>query len=424
VRNILFFKSFLVSSVFLIFACTPNQQKSLLSDGSGCVENCSAALATEIAGDLLVDVGSVQSVWNIEQGDLFEISGICKDLGRKNNRILVEGFHVEDDQSVTPYINNTISSNCQLNLLGLTTAQQCFFVSQGNGLVDSGQMYPQCINGRFSFQVRLGNISKIGAVTKSYFFRTKIRTTDGITADSSWSEKTVKRELSAPNFSIKSDLSTVKCEIKTDGFKFKHAPYNVDNIPDITYMIKRESFGYTAAGAANNTPIVNRLGAFTPFNDLSGIAIGDAVANFGDDGRASYLVLPVLLADPPPQPGVKYNYYLQARAGVDDGILSPSVTCNMPAPEISGSLTGTNCSLTITRGKSLAFTYEWAYGTTGDWTASQSSGLALGCSLSPNTPCNFNMIALPAGRYFAAVRTADITGRYGKWSSEIPCQRP
>ncbi len=411
---------------FLFFqSCNPQETKSLLTTFQICTDNCTTAEQTKIEGELSIDPENSQMSFNVDKGNLVEISGTCKDLGRKNNRIIVNAFEVEDDESGLPYVDNTISPNCQTNVLGMTTAQQCVFVTHGKSLTESGQVYPQCINGRFSFMVRVGNVSKVSTVVKNYLVRMKLRTTDGLTSESGWARTAIKREVSVPNFTLTTDPTNLRCEVKTEGFKFKHSPFNTDNIPDITYMVKRDGSGYTAAGAVLTQAKANRFSAFQSYSDLSRSDSGDSVANFYDDGQTTHLVLGVFPVGPP-QPGVKYNYYVQARAGVDDSAESSAKVCELPAPFLGAVTTSpTVCSVTLSSGANSAFQYFWNYSTSPNWTVPAQAGgtPAPGCGTGPND-CNFTMPATP-GTYHVAVRTYDIaTGTYGKWSNEVQCKKP
>lgn len=414
---------FIILCVLFFQSCNPQETKSLLTTFEICSENCTTAEQTQIEGELSIDPENSQMSFNVDKGNLVEISGTCKDLGRKNNRIIVNAFEVEDDESGLPYVDNTISPNCQTNVLGMTTAQQCVFVSHGKGLTESGQVYPQCINGRFSFMVRVGNVSKVATVVKNYLVRMKLRTTDGLTSESGWARTAIKREVSVPNFTVFPDPTNLRCEVKTEGFKFKHSPFNTDNIPDITYMVKRDGSGFTAAGAVLTQAKANRFSAFQSYSDLSQSDFGDSVANFYDDGL-THLVLGVLSVGPP-QPGVKYNYYVQARAGADDSAESSAKVCEQPAPFLGSVVTSaTVCSVTLSTGANAAFQYYWQYSTSANWTSAQAAGTpATGCGTGVGS-CNFTMPAT-TGTYHLAVRTYDIaTGTFGKWSNEVQCKKP
>lgn len=422
--NLIYKSSLRILVFFSLFACNPQAQQSLLGTPQPCTDaSCAQTDATSIAGDLSIDPENSVTSQNVEKGNLVEIAGTCKDLGRKNNRIIVEAFHIEDDESILPYVNNSISSNCQINILGLTTAQQCFFVTHGNGLLETGQTYPQCINGRFSFQVRLGDVSKVGATVKSYLVRMKIRTTDGVTSESGWARTTVQRNISPPNFSVTINSQSNRCEVKIEPYKFKDATNATDNIPSITYAIKRQEVGYTAAYAQNpavlTTPPPDRLSGFFPYN-VDFIDFGDSIANFYDGRGFAYSALTPTVALSL-QPGVKYNYYVQARAGADDSAISAVKTCEIEAPIIAGSYVGSVCSLTLTSGAVAGMQYQWAYSTSAHWTDnSPTSGNIIACGSGPS--CTYTMPS--AGTFYTSVRTHNGGGFYGKWQSlEAACKQ-
>ncbi len=417
--------SLIYSVLFLsLVGCTPPVTNTLLSDGSsqcgdtGCNTSSSQ---TSIEGSLSIDPELSEATWNVNKSDLFEISGTCKDLGRKNNRILVQVFHREDDQSILPYIDNSISNLCQTTDAGIATTEQCIFVSHGNSLIEDTQLYPQCINGRFSFQIRLGAIIEIASVRKHYFARMKLRTTDGITSDSGWAEVTIKRGLSAPNFSVTANLSEFKCEVKTSAYKFKHPPFAAGTNPNIQYAVFRDTVGYTAAGAESRSGMTSRFLTPANYSLSTPITEGDSVANFCDGGTCpTYVNLPSsanFLA-----PGMKYIYNVSAILGTTSVSSDSTAACEMLPPFVTGSIVGgTSCQMTIATGSNPSLSYEWIYKPNSGWTSTQSSagGVAIAGSSAAST---FDMTALAPATYYVAVRANDGT-RYGKWSNEFPCRR-
>ena len=89
--KIVFFYFFLVS-------CTPSAQNSLLSSRGGSSNSDSSNNQTSIAGQpaiipdgITVPGGKVLAA-GIENGDLLEVSGECRDLGNKKNIILFQVF--------------------------------------------------------------------------------------------------------------------------------------------------------------------------------------------------------------------------------------------------------------------------------------------------------------------------------------------
>ena len=406
-------------------------QNTLLSDGtSTCgVTGCNSSSAqTSIEGTLSIDPEFSDVTWNVNKSDIYEVSGTCKDLGRKNNRILVQVFHREDDQSITPYIDNSISNLCQTTDAGIATTEQCFFVTHGNSLVDGDQLYPQCINGRFSFLVRLGAIIDIASVRKSYLVRMKLRTTDGTTSDSGWATQTIKRGLSAPTFSLTTDISNFRCEIKIDPFKFKHSPYAIGTNPNIQYDILRQVTGYSATGAENKSAMVSRLTGLANFDFSAPIVVGDSLAHFYDGNCfsfpcPSYAVVPA--SSGYLYPGMKYTYNVAAVLGSVSTSSDTTKTCTMEPPFLTGTITGgTICDITMSTGSFNWMNYEWYYSTSSLWTSAQSNAAAGAAFLTTASSFySWNMTALPAGSYYVAARAHDGAGRYGKWSNELKCTR-
>ncbi len=425
-----------MSFLLLFSACNPQAAKSLLSGPDACVDGiCNLLGATEIVGELSLTQNST-ATQNIEQGDLVEINGTCQDLGRKEQRIIVQVFPIDDDPAVSPYIDNSISKNCQTNSVGLLTSYQCIFVTIGNGLteVDSTtgdiKLYPQCINGQFSYKVRLGSVSKVGAVVKNYLVRTKLRTINPI-GETGWNETKITRNISAPKFKIAYNLTQNICQIRIDPYKYKDAAGSTDNIPNILYAIKRQEVGFTAVGVQNPAVIPaippHRLGGsgFFAF-DAAQIDLGDSIANFSDGNRSPYVVLtgtvPLEI-----QPGIKYSYYTQAQAGSDVSELSTAQTCDVPAPTLLlSTVSGGNCQISISTGGISAFNYEWQFASQDQWSSTTNSNAGqtfLPCS---TVNCTFNMAATfpTAGKFHIAVRSFDGANLYGKWSNTIACTRP
>lgn len=76
----------------------------------------------------------------IEGADQVEITGSCKDLGRKNNRIIVEVYAAEDE-SVDPYINNTISDLCYPSTNTVRSGLETVSISPKSLAIGTGQGY-------------------------------------------------------------------------------------------------------------------------------------------------------------------------------------------------------------------------------------------------------------------------------------------
>ncbi len=406
-------------------SCTPVAQKSLLTNLSVCenASSCTQTIANEITGQPSITASDSVVTMGVDKSDLVEITGTCQDLGRKNNQIVVEVLSDEDESIGTNiYIKNDTSDMCLTNVVGLLTSQQCFFVTHGNGLskIDTGttHTYPQCINGRFGFKVRLGGVSTVGAVVKNYLVRMDLRT-ENPGSSTGWVKTTIQRNVSAPNFSVIANSSLNRCEVKIEASKFKHAPYNPENIPSLSYMVMAETNGYTATGTPNPAvPVsLNRFTSFAPVN-FTGIDGGDSVYNFFD-GEPAYATLPV--SPITLMPGTKYNYRVKAYDGFIEGPLSSLKTCEIDAPSFSAGTSGATCNLAVTTGAIAGYSYEWAYSTNENWYKTTPYGAST--TVCFGTSCVFDMSALGIGiKNYITVRAFN-GGFYGKWARAVACAR-
>jgi hypothetical protein len=159
----------LLGLVLMLSGCTKPVAKSLLSSSSQSAETTDESDDdSEDTSNEALDIqpDNTNLVVNVDDKDVVEISGNCKDLDRRKNRILVEVFTGEDE-NLTPYISNDVSDKCQTTDAGLTIGEKCFWITQGQGLIENfglpdERRYPQCHNGRFSFSVKLGQILRNG----------------------------------------------------------------------------------------------------------------------------------------------------------------------------------------------------------------------------------------------------------------------
>lgn len=211
--------------------------------------------------EMQLDTGEIYS--SPEGTDLVEITGSCKDLGQKQNRILVQVYEGEDD-SKTPIIDNSIDTNCQdhISTSSLQSVSGCLLVSEGIGLKDTdakASQYPQCFNGRFGFNLRMGRIIRqdTNSIINSdainpkvrYLVKTKLRTTGGILADSGFATMVVNRALQTPIFTLAKNKANFRCEINFNPSKFR----------DIRYTVYSSWSGpsYAASGSMTNSiPLV------------------------------------------------------------------------------------------------------------------------------------------------------------------------
>lgn len=100
--------------LYVLFAlalagCNQPVANSLLTSGSQAQPTDTTEPTEEGQLDIQPDNSTLSL--NVEQSDQIEITGTCKDLNRRNNRILVEVFAGEDDTQ-DPYISNAISNRC------------------------------------------------------------------------------------------------------------------------------------------------------------------------------------------------------------------------------------------------------------------------------------------------------------------------
>lgn len=366
-------------SMFVLYSCTAAvNSKSLLSENTPCTENCSTSTPGTISGDLMILPDEGEIFASPEGSDLVEITGACKDLGRKANRILVQVFEGEDD-SVAPIIDNSIGVTCQSNISTSSLAASpdpCIYVSQGIGLADTGNtisQFPQCFNGRFSFQIRLGRIIRRNATLNDqvedtnpkvrYLVKMKLRTTDGVTADSAASMMTVNRALQTPIFSVTPNRDNDRCEINFNPSKFR----------DVRYSLYTTWTGATwaASGTFTNTvsgPVyVDKAPTFPPLGD------GTTVEKFYHFGQPLGPLIGLM-------PGVKYSYRMQstdysyttdytAVFGAGRNELSPmsgEVSCTMTPAYVgkrtlnnAGTGTPNSCILELAGFNTRGYSIEW-----------------------------------------------------------------
>ncbi|MBC7420775.1 MAG: hypothetical protein H7328_08605 [Bdellovibrio sp.] len=101
--------------LLLLVGCVkPIGKTSLLTSGSStCADfSCSDSSGVDASAKIALGIDNSDIVSSTDTNDTVEIAGSCTDLGRKNNRIMVQVFAGEN-LSVNPYIDNDISSDCQ-----------------------------------------------------------------------------------------------------------------------------------------------------------------------------------------------------------------------------------------------------------------------------------------------------------------------
>lgn len=385
--------------VFAIYGCTNPMTSTLLSSYQSCKEDCPTSTPGTISGELAIRPEEGEIYLSPEGSDLVEITGSCSDLGRKSNRILVQVYEGEDDAR-TPIIDNSIDVNCQDNIStsSLVSSGACLLISQGIGIADTGQstsQYPQCFNGRFSFQLRMGRIIRKDTFANDrsdetnpkvrYLVKMKLRTTDSITSDSAAATLVVNRSLPVPVVTPVLNRDNDRCELSLNPSKFR----------DIRYSLFTTWTGpsWAASGSMTNTvsgPIyVDKQPTFPPVGDGTGV---EKFYHFGEPLNSSLGLLP----------GVTYTYRVQAgdysfrnvsnptltdyevqfgntAAAVERSVMSPTYSCVVsPAyvanrtEQVQGAGTPNTCTLQLggynlrTSG-GISYKIEWRVSTSPNW---------------------------------------------------------
>lgn len=380
--------------VFIFHGCTSAVNSTLLSKDTPCTENCTTATPGTIEGELAIvpDEGEIYS--SPEGSDLVEVTGSCKDLGRKSNRILVQVYEGEDD-SVSPIIDNSIGVTCQDNVSTSSLQSNpdpCLYIGQGIGMADAGStkaQFPQCFNGRFGFKLRIGRIIRQNTAVDDnvdatnprvrYLVKMKLRTTEGITADSGASTMVVTRALTTPSFSVTKNKDNDRCEINFNPSKFR----------DVRYTLYTTWTGpsYAAAGGLTNTisgtVYVDSSPTFPPLGNGTTI---EKFYHFGEPLDPSALIGLM--------PGINYTYRMQSGdysfrnvgtpaltdyevqfggvAGrVERSAISGEVSCNMDAAYVSnrteqnqGAGTPNSCLLQLAGYNTRGYSIEWRVSST------------------------------------------------------------
>jgi|GEM_PF-5097750 len=276
-----------------------NQQpigKSLLSGTKAADVDDTTPAPNE--GDLDIQPDKQTMTLNIDDSDRVEITGTCKDLDRKNNRILVEVFAGEEENTLTPYISNVFSDKCQpsATTVGLTDADKCFWVTKGIGLreetgLPTEKTFPQCHNGRFGFSVKLGAVlvnPTPGQPPLKYLIRFKLRTTEGLLAETAFSKLTISRKLLTPQIAVSLSTTDFGCKVTTSNA----ARFN----PKIKYKLERKNTDTVPPLVPPNTPPL--VHPYTLFDDKDTFDtfLGDSVFEWLDDNGSKTHLAPV----PPP----------------------------------------------------------------------------------------------------------------------------
>lgn len=420
----------LLFTLYLLISCTPPVQSTLLKDRAACTEEngCLKVQQKEIAGDLSITPDSTQVTLNIEKSDSLEVSGACRDLGRYDNRIIVQVFEGEDE-AVQPILDNSASSSC----LGTSTTTpvingtRCFWNTTGAGIVEPTTEFPRCFNGRFSFRVRLGKVIRDGSNNiLNYLVRMKLRSANP-SGDSAFARVVVNRFISKPSLSVvvpstSNPTAQLRCEISVNPFRGAKVGYELQKT-------------VTASGGVIPSPDFNIYPTFpapmqVAFPDVDfGADTGSTVQKFYDDNVIH---------------GVTYSYSVQA----SDFLYTPSaphevsgyseiVNCKTPTPQPQSCvcITGGVCYVSVDRISKYA--YEWSYrADAANWpanfpgTASTGAGCGTGtnpscllpaCSTTGASSCQMTGLAVNEKRH-VSLRAVHSDGYKGElMSSTIEC---
>lgn len=435
--NHLFFIFIIILS---LFGCQQPIGKSLLSSSSS--NTIEDVTSTPDDGTLDIQPDNSSLTVNIDDSNKVEVTGTCKDLDRKNNRILVEVFAGENETTLNPYISNSFSDACITADSGVPVAAlpggRCFWVTKGVGLIEEAGLpteksFPQCHNGRFGFSVKLGAVlvnPTLGQPNLKYTIRFKLRTLEGLLADTPFSKVTVNRNLSTPLITAASLVTTANmaCNVTTNSARFNQ---------NILYRLER-----------SNTDITNTTTVYTLYNAETtlGITSGDSVSEWRDDNFTAThtpAVVPGVIS------GMTYSYTLTATEnnfvygvlpliGPAPALLSTAVNCVTPQPVVifNPPATANTCAVSmqgnpttnpgIATGTTLV---EWGYSTSPNWigvNADANVGFTAGTCNPLFLPYACTQAGLLANtNYFFAVRERNVLDNaLGKWSPVTLCKTP
>lgn len=410
---------FLLSFIFWSCNQQPVGKSLLVASKGGLSDESEDTISAPDNGSLDIQPDNAELLMNIDDSDTIEITGPCKDLNRKNNRILVEVFAGEDE-SVTPYISNALSDYCQNTSSGLLITDKCFWVTKGVGLVEEAGLptqksYPQCHNGRFGFSIKLGKILvTAGGPNLKYTVRYKLRTLDELLADTNWARTSVQRGLNTPTINSASYTASpsMQCNVQTSPARFNSS---------ILYTLTRST---TDAAGANFTwsSFVNQSTATT--------VPGLSVFNWDDKASANIILQ-----------GLTYNYTLTGTESqysyaplATPSSTSSTVSCATTQLKVTSSpATANTCYVRLAdtvfanslwdAGVGVGnVMYEWGHSTVANWVGPESSAQAGYTSVcTDEVTCTLGGLVSNTTYYFA-VREVGSDGQKGKWSDIAQCR--
>lgn len=427
---------FVFFALFWLFGCNVKPLgESLLTKGTSTSDDTSTDLVDDV---LEIKPDNDTMTVYIDDTNRVEITGSCKDLDRKTNRIIVEVFAGEDESTLRPYISNSFSDLCldtsgaNSNESGLTVGQKCFWVTSGSGLVEdvglpSERSFPQCHNGRFGFAFRLGKVlvPTVGTINSKYTVRMKLRSLEGILSDSAFARVLVNREVRTPiidSVTYSEVAGGFECSVKALPARFNDG---------LVYTLER-----------TYTDILNTDFDNTLRYSLTTLSIVDrnSVFNFVDAINTNVAISNTLLYR-----GVTYNYKLTSTENnfiyaplIAPSKVSPIKSCQILPPVLNTTPTTptTNtCYLAVQSTPNPAIAlglakYQWGYSTNPSWTGPNQSEDALfanptgaDCIAGTTSTCTQNGLVSQTNYHFA-VREVDITGTLikGKWSNIYTCR--
>lgn len=452
----MFLRLLALAFMFVFCGCTNSMKSSLLQSSQSCKDNNCVASGTTgtISGELAItpdpELGEIYA--SPEGSDLVEVTGRCTDLGRKANRILVQVYEGEDDAR-TPIVDNSIDVNCQDNISTSSlvssggVGKTCLLISKGIGLADAGQsvsQFPQCFNGRFSFQLRMGRTIRKDTYINDksdttnpkvrYLVKMKLRTTDSITSDSPSVTILVNRSLPVPVVTPVPSRDNNRCEINLNPSKFR----------DIRYTLYTTWTGpsWAASGSLTNTVsgsiYVDRQPTFPPLGNGTTI---EKFYHFGEPINSSIGLMP----------GVTYTYRIQSAdysfrnvatpaltdyevqfgntaGNVERSVISQNYTCVMTptyvsnrTEQVQGAGTPNTCFLQLA-GYNTSYSIEWRVSTSPTWmVTSPNSGMLVSTGGTDWNCRNLSTCSVHGDRAISSATTyIDASGTTQRFAAATP----
>ena len=426
---------FTILSLFVLAtSCGGSIASSLLSDAKSTCDVLTNPACTD-SGDgaggnttsaLEITPSSLNITANLDKSDIVEITGTCNDKGIRKNRILVDVFAGDINETVEPYISNDKGSICAnlagagLTSSGIPHGANCFWITKGIGLTEdfglpSQRDYPQCHNGQFGFSVRLGKVLTDTTLGTNYLVRLKLRTEDNGVSESVLSRVVVARQIGAPSIDSRTiDPTLFKCSLKNSVARFNQ---------NISYVLSR-SYKIVQTGAQSATVPVT---GYNPLTSASSLAYAFDNFELVDGVTYSYSITGT---------DTQYAYAPTVPVGISNTMECPM---NIPSFIQFRAPTANRCSFNIQNSNaSTNVKYQVAYGPQ-NWTGTLGSGANNppvprscdpGTSLNGGTYyCDISGLASGTRYHFATRAYKDVNGNnlpdvgeeVGYWSNESVC---